>query len=76
MFQNSPKGGVIVKMLVESSPSLFARPVWRDASPGGLCIIIDVIFAVVIGARPVGRVSRSHLGIFVFVEVEVKSVVP
>jgi hypothetical protein len=57
----APKGGVIVRMVVESSSGIFARPVWRDASLGGLCVIVEAIFAVAIGARPVGWGSRSQL---------------
>ena len=39
---------------------VFARLAWRDASPAGLSVIVDVIFAVVISARPVGRGRTSQ----------------
>src|SRR5271170_4114598 len=56
----APKGGVVVRMVVGSSSGIFARPVWRDALPGGLCVIVDITSAVAIGARPVGRGSKNQ----------------
>lgn len=56
----APKGGVVVRMTIGSSSGIFAQPAWRDASPGGPSVIVDVISAVVIGVRPVGRGSRNQ----------------
>jgi hypothetical protein len=62
-------------MVVRSSSGIFARLALRDASPGDPSIIIDVIFVVVIGARPVRRGGRSQsLGYVRDVAAEVKPV--
>lgn len=61
-------------MIIGSSSGIFARLAWRDASPGGPSAIADVISAVTIGARPVGRGSRRQsLGYVGDVAVEVKT---
>jgi hypothetical protein len=80
MFHDSHlrrKVRIIVGMVIGSSSGIFARPAWRDASPGGVSVIVDVNFAIVIDARPVGRGRRSRLLRYVGdVAVEVKPVVP
>jgi hypothetical protein len=48
---------------------VFARLAWRDASPAGLRVIVDVIFAVVIGV-----VGANHGGTLGDFAVEVKLV--
>jgi hypothetical protein len=48
-----------MEIVVGLSSGIFARPAWRDASPGGPSVIVDAIFAVTIGARPIGRDRRS-----------------
>jgi hypothetical protein len=65
----APKEGVVVRMVVGSSFGIFARPAWRDASPGGPCVIVDVIFAVVIGV-----LGANHGGTLGDFAVEVKLV--
>jgi hypothetical protein len=65
-------------MVVGSSSGIFAQPAWRNASPGGSSVIVDVIFAVATGARPVARDRRSQsLGVrWGTLLVEVKLIAP
>jgi len=53
----TPRGGVVVRMVLRY---LCAACMERCLARGGPCVIADVIFAVVIGVRPVGQGSRSQ----------------